>query len=50
MSFVGEDGADTGGLTWEFFRLVGYGVSSKYLELTGCFRHDAVAYQVRTVC
>ena len=44
--FVGEEGADGGGLTREFFRLVSYSMSSKYMESTGCFRHNAIAYQV----
>ena len=44
--FVGEQGQDTGGLTREFFRLICYSMKSKYMEPTGCFRHNAVAYQV----
>lgn len=44
--FVGEEGVDTGGLTREFFRLICYAIGSRYLESTGCFRHDATAYQV----
>ena len=44
--FVGERGSDTGGLTREFFRLIQYSIKSKYMEDTGCFRHNAVAYQV----
>jgi hypothetical protein len=43
--FVGEEGSDTGGLTREFFRLVSYALKSRYITATGCFRHDAVAYQ-----
>ena len=44
--FVGEQGSDTGGLTREFFRLIQYSIMAKYMEDTGCFRHNAVAYQV----
>ena len=44
---MGEEGADTGGLSREFFRLVCYSISNQYLESTGCFRHDATAYQVQ---
>ena len=44
--FVGEEGSDTGGLTREFFRLIAYNMKSKYLEKTGCFQHNAIAYQV----
>ena len=43
--FVGE-GVDTGGLTREFFRLICYSIRNRYLESTGCFRHNATAYQV----
>ena len=45
MVFVGEEGVDGGGLTREFFRLVS-NVTSQYMESTGCFRHNAIAYQV----
>lgn len=46
MVFCDEPGHDTGGLTREFFRLVKYAISSKYMESTGCFLHNALAYQV----
>ena len=49
MVFVGEDGSDTGGLTREFFRLISYSMNSRYMEATGCFRHNAVAYQVMSI-
>ena len=45
MVFIGELGADGGGLTREFFRLIASAISSKYME-NGCFRHNAIAYQV----
>ena len=38
--------SDTGGLTRNFFRLVGYHASAKYFEPHGCFRHNAAALQV----
>jgi len=44
--FVGEDGIDTGGLTREFFRLLAASFSAKYLDATGCFKQNAIAYQV----
>lgn len=44
--FVGEEGVDTGGLTREFFRIICDSIRSRYLESTGCFRHNATAYQV----
>ena len=44
--FVGEDGIDTGGLTREFFRLIAASFSQKYLYSTGCFKRNAIAYQV----
>ena len=43
--FVGEEGCDGGGLTREFFRLIAASISVKYMD-TGCFRHNAIAYQV----
>ena len=43
--FLGEDGSDGGGLTREFFRLIACHVS-KYIEASGCFKHDSVALQV----
>ncbi len=46
MVFGDEPGADTGGLTREFFRLVSYAMSDKYMTSTGCFKHNAVALQV----
>lgn len=42
--FVGE-GADSGGLIREFFKLLKPDMN-KYLEETGCFKHNSVAYQV----
>lgn len=48
MVFIGEDGSDGGGLTREFFRLISCSISSKYME-NGCFRHNAIAYQVCTL-
>lgn len=44
--YTGEEGSDTGGLTREFFRLIGYSISSKYLDSAGAFMHNAIAYQV----
>ena len=35
-----------GGPTREFFRLVRYGME-KYLEKTGCFKHNYTACQVK---
>ena len=46
VEFLGEQGSDTGGLTREFFDLVGYHASAKYFEPTGCFKHNSVAFQV----
>lgn len=46
VEFLGEQGSDTGGLTREFFRLVAYHTSSRYMENTGCFKHNSVALQV----
>ena len=46
VEFLGEQGSDTGGLTREFFRLVGYH-ATKYLEPSGCFKHNSVALQVQ---
>ena len=46
MIFISEEGHDTGGLTREFFRLIAYTISTKYLDSAGCFKHDAIAYQV----
>ena len=46
VEFLGEQGSDTGGLTREFFRLVAYYTSSRYMENTGCFKHNSVALQV----
>ena len=46
MVFVGEDGIDTGGLTREFFRLIAASFSQKYLDSTGCFKRNAIAFQV----
>ncbi len=46
MVFGDDPGADAGGLTREFFWLVSYAMSDKYMTLTGCFKHNAVALQV----
>lgn len=46
MEFIGEYGTDTGGLTREFFILVGYVINFKYLDSAGAFLHNAVALQV----
>ena len=43
---MGEQGADTGGLTREYFRLVFQQMSLKYMQPSGCFKHDSIAYQV----
>lgn len=43
--FLGEQGMDAGGPTREFFRLLKLGMN-KYLEPTGCFKHDLIAFQV----
>ena len=40
---MGEAGADTGGLTREFFRLFGKGMADKI----NCFKHNSVALQAR---
>ena len=40
VEFFGEQKYDTGGLTHEFFQLVGYYAAVKYLEQTGCFKHN----------
>ena len=45
MTFLGEEGSDGGGLSREFFRLVA-AHSSKYLEATGCFKHNSLALKV----
>ncbi|XP_019853033.1 PREDICTED: uncharacterized protein LOC109582636 [Amphimedon queenslandica] len=42
--FVGEEGSDLGGLTREFFRLLSHDISS-YIDCTGCFTHDSLAFQ-----
>ena len=49
VELFGEQGTDTGGLTREFFRLVGYHISIKYLEPTGYFKHNSLAYQVNII-
>ena len=46
VEFLGEDGVDTGGVTQEFFRLIGYHTATKYMESTGCFKHNSLALQV----
>ncbi len=45
VEFVGEEGADVGGPTREFFRLIRNDMK-KYVHETGCFKHNSVAYQV----
>ena len=49
MVFVGEQGSDGGGLTREFFKFISFSITSKYMENTGCFMHNSVAYQVISV-
>ena len=46
VEFLGEQGTDTGGLTREFYRLIGYHASLKYFENTGCLKHNLIAFQV----
>ena len=46
---MGEEGSDTGGLTREFFRLLGYAVEAKYFDSEGAFLHNAIAYQVHRI-
>ena len=46
VEFLGEEGIDTGSVTREFFKFVGYHAAFKYFELTGCFKHNYVALQV----
>ena len=48
VTFVGEDGSDGGGLTREFFTLVGRHLE-KYIESTGCFKHNSLALQVHII-
>ncbi len=48
MSFIGEDGCDGGGLTREFFTLLARHFE-KYLEPTGCFKHNSFALQVSII-
>ena len=50
MVFGEEPGDDTGGLTLEFFRLVLYAMSAKYMTSSGCFSRNALAFQVRALC
>lgn len=42
---MGEQGTDGGGLTREFFTLVTRHCS-RYMESTGCFKHNSLALQV----
>ena len=42
---MGEMGSDIGGLTREFFTLFKHGMTM-YMEETGSFKHNLVAYQV----
>ena len=46
VCFVGEPGSDGGGLTREFLSLFAKSRAWKYLEITGVFRHNALAVQV----
>ena len=46
ITFVDELGEDGGGLSREFFTLFGKDMARKYLEVTGVFRHDAMALKV----
>ena len=48
VSFIGEDGDDSGGLTRKFFTLLPKEILNKYMEPTGVFQHNAVALQVKT--
>ena len=36
---------DTGGLSREFFRLIAYHTALKYMDNTGCFKHNSLALQ-----
>ena len=49
VSFIGEDGDDSGGLTREFFTLLPKEILNQFMEPTGVFRHNAVALQVKLV-
>ena len=42
---MGEKGSDSGGLTREFFTLMAR-YFAKYIEPTGCFKHNSLALQV----
>ena len=46
VSFTGETGTDSGGLSREFFTLLSRDMARTYLEVTGVFRHDGLALQV----
>ena len=46
VEFIGEEGVDSGGLTREFFQILFQQIASVYLDSTGCFKHNAVAFQV----
>ena len=46
MKFIGETGADGGGLTREFFTIFGKDMMRKYFDVTGTFRHNSIALQV----
>ena len=41
VSFIREDGDDSGGLTQEFFTLLPKEILNQYMEPTGVFRHNA---------
>jgi hypothetical protein len=44
VEFIGEFGTDAGGLKREFFSIFKHGMSA-YMEETGCFKHNSVAYK-----
>ena len=46
VEFVGEEGIDSGGLKREFFRLLFQQMQAVYLDSCGCFKHNALAFQV----
>ena len=43
--FLGVNGSDGGGLTREFFSLMARHFT-KYIEQTGCFKHNSLALHV----
>ena len=46
VTFAGESGRDYGGLSREFFTIIKKDMSRIYLEVTGVFRHNSLAFQV----